>query len=886
MSLRIKLLWRLRPPSLRGPGFSRASGQLPRWSHSAAALELLRQIQDTLPVSHDEASIPAHRASPGLRDDVSFRKNSSHNTRTTLVLPETPSIQPSPIAAEGKPETARQVQLREHFDALLRDKDDTPSAPSANKFVNGERDPPPRWGSVLERPPVNYPSKRETMHSQYRHLGSQYRQKRLDSYRIITGSQPADWRKILQTLRHETVRPTWKTPSQSKTLLATDEVADKLLYDVDRTIWDIGEKTECQITMWKPPAGTLAPSRYSTVVVLSGSDRAIHFAGAEIASITSRTESYVVPTPGDTSAHSSGSGPLAVPSSPAEQPSDGIAGPIWSSDKTFQRPGRVPRFTIYHRFEDYPQPRQWTPRALLAYIEALTKAQMPRDTAVSLYGSVWNAEKVVLGLIKDVFHLDEAQSSLSTRALKTALRFIQPFGMIYRPSTRELLKRAEDVGLPLDTEVFNILLEGNVKVRDLRNFGVVLDRMLAARFHPNLRTWDLLLRIVEDTTVHEHIIREMERCNLLNDPRATRVVATKLVLRDLDRARRDWKGARAFLAEQDTRYGRGWMTKTAMHKLLNELGRLGKFASCLELLDEVMARNAIKPNITTLNIILAHARVQREPAVAVAALYRFHKLGVPLDESSYTRLFGLAVQLRKPNAMGLIWRLACLDRKVTWHMWKRVSEMYTCCPFLLSDEGRASDFSQGAAPRSNRPRMAYHTLHAVPTLHEPCMVPDLQGMVGDRRAGGPSPGVRIAQLYRKYFPSRRGWRPTTPLHTLLAEALEADRALEAEARRDKAQAREVRGGATEQEAAIAAAGSGASTTSPLPPRIVVPGIELKVAMRPPRLSRSHQNYLQQGDQTQEPDLETDPAVATEAFLDMRISRRNFFADTLTTSTDP
>ncbi|ROT41747.1 hypothetical protein SODALDRAFT_263159, partial [Sodiomyces alkalinus F11] len=636
-------------------------------------------------------------------------------------------------------------------------------------------------GSVLERPAVTYPSKRETMHSQYRHLGSQYRQKRLDSYRTITGSPPSDWRKILHTLKHETGRPTWKTPSHSKTLLVTDEVADKLLYDVGRTIWDVGEKTECHIAMWKPPAGALAPSRYSTVVVLSGSDRAIHFAGAEIAATTSRTESYVVPPP-EAAAHTSVSGSLAVPSSPAaEQPSGGLGGPIWSSDKTFQRPGRVPHFTIYDRYEDYPQPRQWTPRALLAYIEALTRVKMPRDTAVALYGSVWNAEKAVLRLIKDVFYSEEAQSSLSTRALKTALRFIQPFGMIYRPSTRELLKRAEDVGLPLDAEVFNILQEGNVKVRDLRNFGVVLDRMLAARFHPNLRTWDLFLRIIEDTAAHQQIIGEMERCNLLNDPRATRVVATQLVLRDLARARGDWKGVRAFLADQDTRYGRGWMTKTAMHTLLNELGRLGKFASCLELIDEVVSQTAIKPNITTLNIILNHARVQREPAVAVAALYRFHKLGVPLDESSYTRLFGLAVQLRKPNAMGLIWRLACLEHKVTWHMWKRVSDIYTSCPFLLSDEqGPTLDSSRGGgASEPNRPRMAYHALHALPTLHEPCMVSDLlEGMLGEKRSSGPPPGVRIAQLYRKYFPGQRGWRPVTPLHTLLAEALEADHALE------------------------------------------------------------------------------------------------------------
>ncbi|KAL9944259.1 hypothetical protein ACHAQF_008680 [Verticillium nonalfalfae] len=793
MSLGIKQAWRARPLSIRDAG----NPLIPRGSPGCGRGPWLPWVRRRL-----ASGLAAASAASAAAPDAGKLGDARRSALSPRRAPEMDAAPPMRIAPALQPESMHDAMKRQFLDTLLYDVEEDAQAIEAAVTT----------GSVMDKGSVVYASVRETNASRQRQHRALWQQLRLDEIRKGKGKDTADWRKVLTILSNRAPKGARTLSQASRTLVVTRQVADRLLYGTDQTIWDIAERTDCRLDMDESSASeSLRPP--GKRIILMGFDHAVEAAKAEIAYIAGQVAESSPPTPtaaaATTTTTKAASGlvehqPLPATSSTSIQKNGSRKSKPrrWTSTKPLEKPGFTPEWTILYKFEDYPRPLYWTPETFEAYVTALVRAKMPHYKATELYESGMKAREAVLHLIMDVFQSRETRSSLSTSAFKTVLKWMGSHGVVFRPQVRELFVRMEAASLPMDVEVFNTLLTGNMRLDDLRNFGSIVSLMARRGYVPTLKTWSLFLAIVKNNEVEQHVLRAMNERGLLDDPRASRMIATRFIMHDLQQARGNWSGLSAFIDSQNQKYGFGWITTASFNNMLNELGRQGKLASCRDLLDKAPRWPSVKVGIKTLNTMLSHAHIQRQPAAAAAALYRFYQHNVTLDSTSYHELFTLAFVLRKPNTMGLVWRLACIHRCETHEMRVRVAAIYEACPFLLGlpeteqqtlDQGRISSSTPSSSLPSplpapspkNQPKAQYANHAALPTFHEPDMLAALlppshaPTTSDDDLAHLPAnTGSRIAHLYRKRYSRASDWHLARPLHVLFAEALEADRDLE------------------------------------------------------------------------------------------------------------
>ncbi|GKT68075.1 pentatricopeptide repeat domain-containing protein [Colletotrichum tofieldiae] len=615
---------------------------------------------------------------------------------------------------------------------------------------------PIQHDSVLVAPAIRYNSLRETRTSFQRASQSVTRQLRLQAIRQIKNQPLTNWRATLDILRLRTrpLRGPWQI--RARKISVGPDLGNKLLYEVDRTIWDIHEQTRCHIELRWPEDSNGRASRDGIYLLLSGDEEALEHAIEEISRLAAQTNSRI---------SIEGAIGSKVSTTKPEESAPSTVETLWESSVESQRPDYAPEYTSYQPHHKILKPREWTPQTFLAYVTAITNARLPERLASEFYGSGTTANEAAIALLNAAFTDKSASKAHSGRAFKKALHFMELRGHSHRNHAREFFKKRLKSSPPIDTGTFNILLAGNVKVKDLYNFDSILKLMIRHGCLPNAQTWSLFLQLMESEHVRRHAIQIMHSLGLLLDPIAIRLIAKELVVYDIHHVRDTWPGIREFLQSQDAKYGRCWVSKAAMNKIMNELGRLGNLASCLDLFDIMAELPSTTPTTLTLNTVLYHARSQRNFALSTAILRRAHELNIALDEQSYHELFSLAFRLRKPNAMGFIWRYACLEGKTSWHMRTRVSDLMDQSP------GRGATKTDGKRTAADFP--------ALPSFDQKDMEPFKRK----------NSGAWVARLMYERF---KGWRPEEPLHKLLEASWEVDNRINQAVKQAKQQSQQPR----------------------------------------------------------------------------------------------
>ncbi|KAL0942549.1 uncharacterized protein CTRU02_200435 [Colletotrichum truncatum] len=640
--------------------------------------------------------------------------------------------------------------------------------------------------SVLVPTPVKYGDTRETLKSLNRYHRSLTRQLRLEAIRRIKHEPVTNWRATLDILRLQTrsLRGPWQEHGRRVSISA--ELAEVLLYDPDHTIWDIHEKTRCHIELHSFRDNSKEGAPDVVYLLLSGDDEALDHAIEEFTRLATKSDSKMS-VEGVIGSSLSGPGSSEVVTTNVEM--------TWYSSRKSQRPSNMPAYALNRKYEEISKPKEWTRQTFEAYVAAITNAALPARLAHKLYGSGVAANNAALALLHAAFEDPLARSSLSTRAFKVALRFMELHGHSYRNHARDLFNNMEKFRLPMDTGVFNILLEGTVKVKDLHNFDTVVKMMMRHGCLPNTETWSLFLQMMENEQVRRHIIKIMHSCGLLIEPNTVQLVARDLVVYDVREHQPRWTGIHEFLQCQNAKYGKNWVSLAAMNKIMNELGRMGHLDSCRDLFDIMANVPTTTPTVLTIKSLLYHARLQRKLAPAIAVLERAHRCRVRLDEDCYHELFRLVLTLRKPNMMGIVWRLACIEGRASWHMRSRVSN-------LMYPENVSR----------NPPE-----LPALPAFHQPDMLPEIQKIRSSHT------GTKIGTLlYDRY----RDWRPEVPLHELLGRAWEADNKIYEAVKQAKENKRQLQVKEQSETTPSDATELPAPAAAPTLHKVTVPGIPL------------------------------------------------------------
>ncbi|KAK2019402.1 hypothetical protein LZ32DRAFT_231596 [Colletotrichum eremochloae] len=598
-----------------------------------------------------------------------------------------------------------------------------------------------QYDSVLVAPAIRYNHSRETQTSFHRASLGVTRQLRLQAVRQIKNRPVINWRATLDILRLQTrpLRGPWQI--RVRKITVEPELGNKLLYEVDHTIWDIHEQTRCHIELRWPKDAIGRTSNDGAYLLLSGDEEALEHATEEISRIALRNSSKI--------GIEGVTGSQALSTMP-EKPAPSTTEALWESSVESQRPGYVPFYTTDQPHHKIPKPQKWTSETFLAYVTAITNARLPERLASKFYGSGTTANKAAIALLKAAFADKAASKAHSRRAFNQVLHFIELHGDSHLDEAREFFKSRSKLTLPpVDTGTFNILLTGNVKAKDLYNFDSILKLMIRNGCLPNEKTWSLFLQLMESEHVRRHVIQIMHSLGLLLNPTAVQLIAKELVVYDIRHVRDKWPGMREFLQSQDAKYGKYWVSRGSMNKIMSELGRLGNFTSCLDLFDIMTELSLTTPTTLTLNTVLYHARSQRNFAVARAILRRASLFKIAFDEQTYHELFSLAFRDRRPNAMGLIWRYACLEGKTSWHMRNRVS-------------GLMEQSERELKVKTDDKRTTAVVL-ALPSF---CP----QGIKLPARKQ--NVGVKIAELMHQKF---KKWRPDKPLHETLDASYEDDR---------------------------------------------------------------------------------------------------------------
>lgn len=768
MSLGIKLLWRIRPRITSSPSLA-LPGRLPTHPRSA--------LSELLPSS----PLPTWRCH-GNRCNTTSAPPGRKFRREKRPVPID-----KPLCKDDGGVESTILEL----EAQIQDVPDTKVVVGEDGLVDlMTTRVPAQMKSVMDKVVGRYPARRETGSSHSRHMSKKHGALRLQKLRAAHGGSKPDWRLVLQTLRQHTRPATWETIR--RTMWVSEDIVDTLLHEPDYTLWDIGLRTECVLRLHAEGGGFDADGGRTVKLVLTGSDQAMEAAKAEVALLTNST-------PADSSQVRRSAifdeVKAAIEARGKKSTKTTRTSTRWTSASPKTRPSYIDEYSCLTKYEDIPRPKEWTKRSLEAYVLRIVKATYPPPVAANLYGPGADARLSAITILQSVFANPEVKPALSLIAIRLALAFISKAGPAFRPQARAIVTQAMSDGLKPDTTIFNVLLAGNAYTHDLEGFRSILGMMTSGGHAPNFDSWSPFVGMIEDDRAKRHVFRAMDELNLLHSLPGRRTLASEFILHDLEQARGDWRGLTSFIDRMNPRYGRKWLTRLTANRLMDGLGRLGKFEACVELLDVlVTARYA---DVATFNIIFNHAAQYRAPTVAIVALHRAEKARISLDQYSYQELFKLFRRARKANSMSLIWTVASFKGMTRYRMRIHVSALYRAYPALLTGSDSLGATPAQPVPKSAsrmKPEASYHLWRDLPTFHHHDMVPELIKMdqtIADEAREPKTPfndanapvtpsfgvGSAIARLFPKLWPQTT-WHIDRPLCGLLVEAEAADRELE------------------------------------------------------------------------------------------------------------
>ncbi|PTB68649.1 hypothetical protein BBK36DRAFT_154006 [Trichoderma citrinoviride] len=324
-------------------------------------------------------------------------------------------------------------------------------------------------------------------------------------------------------------------------------------------------------------------------------------------------------------------------------------------------------------YEEAPRPEMWTMENLDGYIRMLVCGRLRPHLALRYYakpekdGTFVDTDGIRVQLIMAALTDEDAKACITPSILKMAMSFMAHKGG-HRADADRLLTLAEEWGIPLDTEAYNIMLEGYVTKRDVAFFHKLLLKMQQRYFQPNARTWLLFLELVEKEMERRQIIVAMYDLGLFKDPATRRGIARIMATHDAYVAFRSGKRLDAFMAEQKSRYGDDWFTTDAMNSILTEFFRFHershrRFDDFRGLIEK-QSEDGRKVGTDTINLVLEKCLVYKDWDTAVWALTKLHESGCEADHLTYQYVIRLAIRLHLPHALGVAVFYAALEYKL------------------------------------------------------------------------------------------------------------------------------------------------------------------------------------------------------------------------------
>lgn len=355
----------------------------------------------------------------------------------------------------------------------------------------------------------------------------------------------------------------------------------------------------------------------------------------------------------------------------ADAPAGGSVVPADKLDKIWVHREQT-KYWITRRYEKTPKPGIWTEATLERYVTTLACGRLRPHMALAYYGEPRRGGKLVdtegvrIKLIIEAFEDPTARDCITPSMLKMALAFISHRGG-YRAAAERLFALAEEWGLPMDAEVFNIMLQAYVANNDVAFFFKTLRKMVSRFFQPNARTWLLFLRLVQKDEERKQIVATMGELGYFEDSATRLGIAEIMAGHDAYVAFRAGKMLEPFMASQVERYGEEWLTPGTLNGTLREYLRFWKKGHVnVEKFRDVMdgLPESFELGLDTYNIILEYCTENRDWTTALWTLARMRERKCEPDFKTYQLLLLLARNSCSPYAFGIILFYGVLARQL------------------------------------------------------------------------------------------------------------------------------------------------------------------------------------------------------------------------------
>lgn len=332
--------------------------------------------------------------------------------------------------------------------------------------------------------------------------------------------------------------------------------------------------------------------------------------------------------------------------------------------------------TTERRVEHMLIPVHWSVDGLSSFIKNVIYTHLPPRLDPTLHSDLiqqigegaLDRNAVKARLIMKVLTDPSATQFITVHTLKMSMAFLTRRGGYIADADR-LLSFAEERGLPMDTEFFNILLEGYASNLDYRHFYKLLSKMKSRFFRPNARTWLLFLRLVQGNSERQRIVAAMYDLGLFKDPETRRGIGSVFAQREAHLAfKTGGVNIQQFMDILATTYGSDWRTQETLSCILKEyLHVMGKGLqiSQLELLLQQQPDDGRPLDARFFNDILEHCQATRDWNLAIWTLQQMTRRGVMPDEKSYDHLIRMAVWTKRQRTLGAVLFQAILDQSVT-----------------------------------------------------------------------------------------------------------------------------------------------------------------------------------------------------------------------------
>ncbi|KAF4447310.1 hypothetical protein F53441_9153 [Fusarium austroafricanum] len=388
-------------------------------------------------------------------------------------------------------------------------------------------------------------------------------------------------------------------------------------------------------------------------------------------------------------------------------------------------------------YEQIPRPSTWTHDNFEHYISTLCYGRVPPHLAIRFYGQrrangrYIDTDGIRIKLIVGAFDDPTAKPFITAPVLKMAISMMA-FRGGHRASANRLVQLGEEQGIPMDTDIYNIMLEGYAHKRDIGFFYGFLQKMKARYHHPNIRTWLLFLRLIRGEDERRQVIVAMYQLGMFNHAATRRGIADVMASLDAYAAFKAGRSLKGFIADQNERYGEGWLAIDGLNDIVVELLRFHRpedprIEDCKTLVD-IHNQSGHRVELKTINIFLRYAAQARDWDTALWAMTLFKPAGCEPDQETYGALMSLAVRTRSSHALGTVYFYGVLHRKLNMGSRQLLSQV------LLRTHNDQFwgkfEHQPGIFPRQAIPELQYHK---IPRLW--CVMSRVERVILDKWAG-------------------------------------------------------------------------------------------------------------------------------------------------------